>query len=183
MRKEIVLFRTKTDSKINTIEYHPGGCAFPNTASGQEVNSGVAGAVASGVLVLLLLVVMITSIALFSWRKKCRHQKFNLSTNVAYHKRNAAADEPTQINDYEVVTEENIAYEQSPPHVSEVPELTCSGVYEDTKGSVNFTLDSVEEDEGKCHNTCTYYNVSPQTLSDLRSNAMTSSTENYDYIA
>ena len=104
--------------------------------TGQTADIGVTAGSTSGALVALLIIIVAISIAMFVWLRKCKRQKFNLSTNVAYCRR-YAQDKPSHSNNnYEVVTEQNVVYELS--KALEVPEL--DRYYNAGTGKTDFTL-------------------------------------------
>ena len=65
-----------------------------------------------GGLFLILILMLFVIILVFVSLKKCKTKTYNYSTNVAYSKR-TTEHLSTQIDDYEVVTDSNVAYENT----------------------------------------------------------------------
>ena len=128
--------------------------------------------IALGILFTIILVPILIACV-----HKCKRQKFNFSTNVAYHRRHAQ-DETSQSNNYcEVVTDQNIAYESSQALEVSMLNTECN----EARGKRNTMLGRLIESD-----TCrsiTSLPVPDTVSSESRLQEDKTSNFEYDYIA
>ena len=80
--------------------------------TGQVAGVVIIAVASSGGGLFLIILLLFVIILVFVSLKKYKTKKYNYPTNVSYNKR-TAEDLSTQIDDYEVVTDSNVAYEDT----------------------------------------------------------------------